>query len=78
MADITIGGREVTFDLEKISRKEFRSMITMEGSPKADDEIIARVAGVELKFIEDLPILDYKRLIKAFFKKTQEPLADPN
>lgn len=78
MADVVLSGREITFDLEKMTIKEFRELFDPNQSDEKGDEIIARVSGMTADDISALSFVDYKKLSKAFFKKAKEPLADPN
>ena len=79
MADITLStGREIEFDLSKISLREYRSLFGTKLPTSEEDELITRVAGLTLDEYQDLPMPDYKRIIKGLVKKVREPLADPN
>lgn len=80
MADfITGGGKEITFDLEKITEREYRALIFDTKQTLAEeDEIITRVSGLTEDEYLDLTKLDKKKLWTAFFKKCKDPLSDPN
>jgi len=79
MSDIEVGGYEVTFDLSKMTIKEYRSTYDP-AQPEGDaDEIMARCAdGITLEELQSLSYPDWRLFGRAFFKKAQEPLADPN
>ena len=78
MADITINGIEIDFDLEKITISEHRKFARGSMLDEEDDEILAKVTGQPVEWIRDLSQVDYRRLLAGYFKKAREPLADPN
>ena len=79
MADYTLpDGREITFDLDKLTYGQWVGIHSPTESEERTDKTLARVAGLELKDIKALPILEFKRLIAALRKRVQEPLTDPN
>jgi hypothetical protein len=79
MADYTLpDGREITFDLDKLTYGQWLGIHSPTESEERTDKTLARVAGLELKDIKALPILEFKRLIAALRKRVQEPLTDPN
>ena len=68
-------GRTVTYDLERLSIREYRSLFES-GQPDAEaDAILSRVTGLD---VGDLSYLDWRKLAAGFFKAAREPLADPN
>ena len=76
MADITLkDGREITFDLDLMTLEEFdalRDPIT----PKAVERtIIARACGLELADLTGMGYLQYSRLLDAFIRRCNDPLA---
>ena len=78
MTDVVLSGREITFDLEKMTIKEFRELFDNNQPDSKGDEVMARVSGMTVEEIEALSFNEYKKFSKAFFKKAKEPLADPN
>lgn len=79
MADVTLSdGKEITFDLSKMTIKEYRSILDPQEETDKSDGTLARVAGMELEDVQNLPYPDYRRIANAFFKKCQEPLQLPN
>ena len=74
MADVTIAGKEITFDLARITRKEYREMF--DGSEEADS-IFAKVAGITPQDVENMSALDFKIAFNAFLRKCREPLLNP-
>lgn len=84
MADLTLSdGREITFDLTKLTMREYAGLFSAAQSVDQDAEIIARVCGMTIEDYhamqnsETLTLYDWKYLHAAFFKKCREPLADP-
>jgi hypothetical protein len=79
MADITLSdGREITFDLNKISIREYRALFK---TTQPDDEeyaSLAKVCGLKPDDVASLGYVDWRKLCLAFFNKAREPLADPN
>ena len=79
MSDLTLqDGREVTFDLDKLTYGQWLGIYSPTESEERTDKTLARVSGLELKDIKALKILEFKRLMQALRKKVQEPLSDPN
>ncbi len=79
MADVILSnGREIVFDLLKVSQKEYRALFSNEQPDVEGDAIIGRACGLSAEEVADLPQPDYRRLVRAFFKKASEPLDDPN
>jgi hypothetical protein len=79
MADFTLqDGREINFDLNKLSYGQWLGIHSPTESEERTDKTLARVAGMELKDIKTLSIIEFKRLLAALRKKVQEPLSDPN
>jgi hypothetical protein len=77
MADLTLkDGREIEFDLSKMSIAEYRSLFDPEKKADDGDEIIAKVTGLTDKEIGELPYPEYKKVAMAFFRKAAEP--NPN
>lgn len=79
MADITLSdGREITFDLYKVSRKEYANLFDKKTTPAYETEIISRVAGITIDEMDNLPLPDWRKLALAFYKKAREPISDPS
>lgn len=79
MSDFTMpDGRELTFDLSRITMREYRGMMD-NAKPDENDELIVKCAGnvITAEEIADLPQPVARRLLTSFFKKAREPLADP-
>lgn len=79
MVDVTLSdGREVEFDLYKISMAEYRALLEVGQPPEEGDEMVARIIGWKADEVASLPYPDYRKLIRAFFRKASSPLDDPN
>lgn len=80
----THDGREITFDLWKVSRGEFKGFFDPKRSSDADEIVIARAAGMSIEELQNLPTPDYNGLTKALIDKLsnakpEEPTLDhPN
>lgn len=78
MADITLSdGKEINFDLDKITIKEYRGLFET-SQDEEDYSTIAKASGLKPEEIAGLSYNDWRRLTRAFFKKASEPLEDPN
>lgn len=78
-ADLVLAdGRPVTLDLGKISIREYRALFDKTQTRDDEDATMAKVAGMTVDELLDLPQPDYRRLTTAFMKKAAAPLADPN
>lgn len=64
-------------DLSKVSIKEYRKLATSSVLEGQGDEILARSAGITLEQLQELSQPEYRRLLRAFFEKATQPLADP-
>lgn len=79
MADVTLSnGRGLTFDLSKITISEFRSLLDPAQDEHKGDELVGGCSGMTAAEIGALPFPEYQKLMRAFFRKAREPLADPN
>ena len=71
------GGKTVTLDMAKITIREYRELLATKDQAE-EDGILAKVAGLTVDELLDLPQPDYRRVVDTFFKTAREPLADPN
>lgn len=79
MADIVLSdGREVTFDLTKISLREYRALFDPTQKQSDEDVILARLSGMDVDEYLDLPYPDWRKLVMAFFTVARQPLSSPN
>lgn len=80
--DVTVkskkGPLKVTFDLELVTHGEYDQFRQGKLGPEKDDELLARVSGLPVATLQGLTQLEYRRLLKAFFKKVLAPLDDPS
>jgi|WetSurMetagenome_2_1015567.scaffolds.fasta_scaffold98835_2 hypothetical protein len=79
MADLVLSdGKEITFDLSRMSIKEYRGLFDPQEDNDKSDETIARVGGMALDEFQALSFPDYRRVTAKFFARCREPLSDPN
>lgn len=79
MADLILSnGREITFDLSKMTVREYRALFDPKGKTEIEDKIISRVADLTIDEYLDLTQPDWRLLLLTFFKRAREPLASPN
>jgi len=79
MTDVTLyNGREITFDLNLISRREFLSLLDKEQKEEEGNTLVGKTCGLSGDDVSNLGYEDWRRLMKAFYKKATSPLDDPN
>ena len=79
MADFEFtDGREIDFDLSKISIREYKALFDRDQSDEDEYATLAKVSGVKPDDVEEMPLDDWKRFYKAFITKATTPLDDPN
>jgi hypothetical protein len=79
MSEITLkSGKTVTIDVSNLTTLEWRKFIGSGGDEKDEDAVITRCTGLSSDEIAKLPIVEFKAIVKAIVRATQEPLADPN
>jgi hypothetical protein len=80
MADLILtDGREVAFDLSKMTYGQWLGLFDPRESDGKSAETLARVSGMTAKELKALPFPEWKRLFAALLKKTREPVTDdPN
>lgn len=79
MADITLrDGREITFDLEKVTYKQWKGIWSGTESDEETDATVARCAGITVEELHDLPQPDWRAVMFALHKKGTQPLSSPN
>lgn len=69
-------GHALPIDLYQMSLAEYRSLFDATQPPEVGDAIIAKVVGLTVAELTDLPQPDYRRVVQAVFKAAREPLAD--
>lgn len=78
MSDITLpNGTEITFDFEKITIEEYRSLFEKDTNDERGDVILGKVAGIKVD-PKKISARSFMILKEAFWKKAANPLADPN
>jgi len=78
MADCVLSnGKEITFDFNKITYREWNSMFDAKEKDAVRQEKYARVGGLALDELLDLPFVDHRIYMNAFWKRAKDPLADP-
>lgn len=81
MADFTLSnGDEVTFDLDKLTFKEWQELKNPAFAQEKEFDIISKVTGLDIKEMieKDMTMGEYKRLFKKLIRKIADPLSDPN
>lgn len=79
MADYILpDGKEITFDLSKMTYGQWMGMFDPKESEERSDQTLARVAGIEMEELKTIPYPEYRKLLAAFFKRCRAPLDDPN
>lgn len=77
--DVTLSnGRVIDIDLYKVSRRQWVKFVKGELSEDEDYALIAGMVGMTAAQVGDLPLEDFRYLVRAMVKKSREPLADPN
>ena len=69
-------GREVVYDLRKLSMKDYRAMFDPASKYEDEEATIARVTGLSVEELQDLTVYDHKLLWRDFFKTCRDPLKD--
>lgn len=70
-------GREIEFDLKKITLKEYKALFDPQQPDGDDYKIMAKITGMKPEEFEDINLYDTKLLWQGFFKVAKEPLANP-
>jgi hypothetical protein len=79
MADVILSDeKQITFDLSKMTIREYRGMFDPQEDDNKTDETLARVAGMTLEELQLLSFPDYRKVARAFFSRCRNPDADPN
>jgi hypothetical protein len=77
MANLILSnGDEITFDMYKISIREYRELLEPETSRERQDEILSKVICVPIDKLLDFPQPDYQSICDAFIKHISTPLED--
>ena len=75
--DITLStGREIRFDLMAITKKEYDSLFDRTQPEEDEAAILSKVSGLAPEAIGELPLLDWKKFMQAFYKRVADPVAE--
>jgi hypothetical protein len=69
---------ELYFDLDQLSVKEWRTLLSPDQKDEDADKVLERVSGLSQGRINTMGYMEWRRLIQAFFRKAGRPLDDPN
>lgn len=69
-------GREVSIDLNVVTRKDIKLMYADDTPEEVSDEVFGRIVGLTLDEVQELGFLDQKRIARAIFKGITAPLED--
>ena len=79
MSDLKLSdGREITFDFKSFTRGEFMELFDKKTGEKKTQEVIARASGLTVAQYLDMNFADSWLLVNTFWKRCNNPLADPN
>ena len=79
MSDITLkNGKVVKIDVSELTTAEWRKFIGKDGTQADEDAVVMKCTGLTEADIAKLPIKEFRNIVIAIVKATQEPLADPN
>jgi hypothetical protein len=78
MADVTLPdlGREVAYNLHKLSIADYRAMLDPGHSFDEEKETMALVTGLSVAEQDGLTLWDHKLLWREFWRVCREPLRD--
>lgn len=77
MSDISIGGLDLTFDLERVTWEEYQHFALTPLTDKSTLDFVAQVTGEPVDALKKLSQPNFRRVVRALFKKANEPLSDP-
>jgi len=73
-ADLVLSdGKQVVFDLKKMSRQEYRDLHNPAYTDDNDDVLLSKVTGIEVEELRGMNMEDYSRLIWQLIRKVQTP-----
>jgi hypothetical protein len=79
MANFPISGKEIPeINLRNITVSEWRAMFSTSQPEHEGDEILAKVSGMKVEDIRDLPLYDYRALFQVVLSKSNKPLDETN
>ena len=68
------GEKMPEIDLRLITISEWRAMFDQTQSDHAGDTTLAKVSGMTLEEIQNLPLFDYRALFQAVVEKARKPM----
>jgi len=75
MANFPISGKEIpNIDLRVINVSEWRGLFDTKQPDHEGDETLAKVSGMTVDEVRDLPLYDYRELFKVVLEKSRQPL----
>lgn len=78
-ADVVLSnGQEITFDLNKVTYRQWKGIWSSSESDEDSDVTIARCAGITPEELNELSWLDFRQLLSALNQKGTKPLSAPN
>lgn len=77
MPDFPISGKPLPeINLRNITVSEWRAMFDQSQPDHEGDKTLAKVTGMTVKEVQELPLYDYRALFQAVLAKAQQPLDD--
>jgi hypothetical protein len=75
MADFPVSGKPIPeIDLRHITVSEWRDLFDRTKPEHEGDKVVAKMTGMTDKEVKQLPLYDYRALIKAILEKSGQPL----
>lgn len=71
-------GRVLKIDFYQITMREWRSLFNSETTLEQGDAIYAKLLGITVDELLDLPQLDYRYTLISIIDTAQKPLDNPN
>lgn len=75
---ITQTGKEVYFDLTKMTYGQWLGLFDPKESDEKSNITVARVSGLTTDELNELGFLEYKKMFNSLLKRAREPLENPN
>jgi len=80
MSDFTLSsGKEITFDLTKLTHGQWKGLIRPTKGAEKEDAIISRCSDLSIEELDALGEREYRAIADAFVKRVVSPISsDPN
>jgi hypothetical protein len=79
MANFPISGKAIPeINLREITVSEWRALFDTSQPEHEGDETLAKVSGMGVEQVRDLPLYDYRALFQAVMEKANKPLDETN